>query len=340
MEKSKKINLGISILRMWMAFEVILLHRMSWKGYEGPFFSFLKSCELFSVPVFVIAAFYFSADLLEENDKVKVKKRLIRLIVPQVGWAVLCWIVYVLTDIIFMHELSHGFLDLIIAIISGCRNNVNPSTWFQCVLIILTVLYALIYSLKDKKISRTIVYLSFFLALFIQADGRYFDFFADKPHEVMNTIGRIFEIMPYACIGMFLKHIGIYDRLNDHRLIIILTSVVLFFAGFRIPFIQFKGFFEGSYPIYMAVMLFLFFLLLPFEKVQGKGRNAILQISRFTLGIYCAHRLVYGIMDIVYELMGSDPDSFIKCLMTYLVCYAMSYIMCLLPIRVFRMMVE
>ena len=124
-----------------MAFEVILLHRMSWKGYDNLFFRFLKECELFSVPVFMILAFYFSARTLEEGNKEKLKNRFIRLIIPQVGWAIVCWVVYLLTDIIFMHEISHLINDLFVAIVSGCRQNTNPSTWFQAVLILLTVIY-------------------------------------------------------------------------------------------------------------------------------------------------------------------------------------------------------
>ncbi len=340
MQSNRRINLGISILRMWMAFEVILVHRMSWSGYDGPVFSFLKSCELFSVPVFLIISFYLSASVIENGSDEKVKQRFIRLIIPQVGWAIVCWLVYVITDIVFMHVLDHGIMDLLIAIVSGCRQNTNPSTWFQAVLIILTVFYCLVFRLFNKSTAWIIVHLSVVFAMMIQADGRYYHFFEYQSYEVMNTIGRIFEVMPYAGLGLILKRIDIFERLKDRRYIAIVVSAFLFIGGFYFTFPQYEGFFAGFYPIYMGLFLFLIFLLLPLENVSSEMRKVIYHVTRFTLGVYCAHRLVYGIMDIVYELLHLEPKAFTRCIMTYLACYIMSVIMSKIPIRVFRRMVE
>ena len=340
MERSKKLNLGINILRMWMAFEVILLHRMSWKGYDGLFFNFLKRCELFSVPVFMIIAFYFSTKAIEEQDPAKIRNRFIRLIIPQVGWAIICWIAYVLMDIVFMHQLSHNFMDLIIAIISGCRETVNPSTWFQCVLIILTAFYCFVFHVFDKKKAWIIVYVSFIVSLLIQFNGSYYDFFENTPYEVTNTIGRIFEVMPFTCIGMFLKHIEVYKLFENIRIPAIALCGLLFIVGFYIPFPQFKGFFAGPYTVYMSTLLFICFLLFPLENVKEKARNVIITVTRFTLGIYCAHRLVYGIMDVVYELIKIEPKNFSKCIITYLACYLMSLIMSMIPVGFIKKMVD
>ena len=341
MEKSKKLNLGISILRVWMAFEVILLHRMSWRGYEGLLFDFLKACELFSVPVFMIIAFYLSEKTLEESGPSKIKQRFIRLFIPQAGWAMICWTVYVLTDVIFMHKLSHGLNDLLIAIISGCREGTNPSTWFQCVLILLTFFYYVIFRYLDHKKAWIAVYVSLFMALLIQFNGAYYDFFQNQSYEVVNTIGRIFEVMPFASIGLILKHLEVEKKLKDKRMIMILAFIFLFVLGFYLPFPRTeRGFFEGLYPLYMGTVLFLVFVLLPLERIQDKSRQFIIQATRFTLGIYCAHRLLYSILEIVYELLGMAPKSFTKCLITYLVCYLMSFIMSIFPGNIFRKMVD
>lgn len=340
MQKSNKINLGINILRMWMAFEVILLHRMSWKGYDDLFFDFLKSCELFSVPVFVIIAFYFGAKTIESKDATRIGRRFVRLIIPQVGWALVCWIVYVLTDIIFMHHLDHSFSDLLIAIISGCRQNTNPSTWFQAVLILLTGFYCAAFKVLRNRHAWIFVVFSFLLALFIQFDGSYFRFFSDKPYELLNTIGRVFEIMPFAAVGLLLSHFKVYEKLMKRRYIVICLSLLMFFAGFHITFPNVEDFFGGIYPLYMALFLFLIFLFLPLEDIDDRYENVIQTASRFTLGIYCSHRLAYGILDIIYEITGITPGSFAKCLITYAVCYAVSYIVSLFPGKIFRNMVD
>lgn len=323
-----------------MAFEVILLHRMSWKGYDGPFFAFLKACELFSVPVFMIIAFYLSASMIESENQEKLRNRFIRLITPQIGWAIICWLVYAATDIIFAHHLSHSFSDLFWAIVSGCRQNTNPSTWFQCVLILLTFFYTLVFHFFDKRTGWIIVHLSVVFAFLVQYNGLYYAFFEDKSYELMNTIGRIFEIMPFAGLGMILKRIDVFGRMKGKRIVILAVAAFLFVIGFFLTFPKCNGFFAGIYPAYMAVMLFLFFLFLPLENVSFKMRRVIYHISRFTLGIYCAHRLVYSILDILYELAGIEPGSFMKCILVYLACYVMSLIVSLIPNKILKNMVE
>jgi surface polysaccharide O-acyltransferase-like enzyme len=146
--------------------------------------------------------------------------------------------------------------------------------------------------------------------------------------------------MPYAGIGLILKKIDIFERLKDRRYIAVVVSALLFIGGFYFTFPQYEGFFAGFYPIYMGLFLFLIFLLLPLENVSSEMRKAIYHVTRFTLGVYCAHRLVYGIMDILYELTRLEPKPFTKCVMTYLACYAMSYIVCLFPFKVFKKMVD
>lgn len=327
MKNSKRIDIGINLLRMWMALEVILLHRCDWSGYDGCFFQFLKSCELFSVPVFVIISFYLSEKVFSSRDDERFMKRLIRILIPQVGWAVICWIVYVLTDIVFMHELSHGLGDLFWAIISGCRQSVNPSTWFQMVLLLLTVIYYGLFKMfRDDKVWYAVI-ASFFLALAVQASGFWYRLFEGSPYELNNTIGRIFEIMPYAALGLYLRHDEAKEKLLKSRYVNMAFLMALFAGGFFLPFPTFDGFFAGIYPIYMATWIFMFFLLLPLDQI-GDGTYGLLKnASRFTLGIYCAHRIVFGILDIIYDILHLSVPSFSKCLLTYLACYVMSYVM-------------
>jgi len=323
---NKKINIGINILRMWMAFEVILLHRCSWKGYDGFFFQFLKRCELFSVPVFMILAFYFSGKAIVDKHE-NIKDRLIRIIIPQIGWAIICWTIHLFEDIVLAHKLQHNFMDLIIAILTGSRANVNPSTWFQMVLLLLTLIYFVIFKLFKKETAWIITYLTFIFALLVQMNGQYYYFFTNTTNELENTIGRIFEIMPFAATGLFFYHIDIINLLKKKRYLYFGIFLCLFIIGFYIPFPTFEGFFAGLYTIYMGICLFIIFALLPLEDVSDNTRNIILNITKYTLGIYCAHRLVYGILDVIYEILHISIGSFEKCVILYIACYIMSFIM-------------
>lgn len=340
-EMNKRINIGINVLRVWMAMEVILLHRMSWKGYDGPFFNFLKSCELFSVPVFVIIAFYYSVGIFDKNDEVKLFKRLVRLIIPQVGWALICWVTYYLTDIVFLHKVNHTISDFLIAIVSGCRQNTNPSTWFQAVLILLTLYFALIFKVFKRKNAWMMVWVSMIVSLFIQHNGAYYELFINTNYELANTVGRLFEIMPFACAGMILKSLGVENISTDKKRMAVIMLVLFFFAGFKIPFPQFsKGFYDGFYPLYMGVILFVFFLFLPLDIDNTKLRTVFAYSTKFTLGIYCSHRLIYGILEIVYELLAINISSLSRCLVTYIVCYVLSLIMYQLPSKTIKNLVD
>ena len=85
-------NYGISLLKMLMCFEVVLIH--FWKEPVSSFlipFDILKGL---AVPTFIYIAFYYSVKTFESANNKKKYKRLFRLIYPLFGWAIIYWIIY------------------------------------------------------------------------------------------------------------------------------------------------------------------------------------------------------------------------------------------------------
>ncbi len=340
MANNKKLNLGLCILKAWMALEVLLVHRCDFSDYPNAVFHFLKIVGPRSVPIFFIISFYFSESLIVKNNLDKFKSRLLRLWIPQVGWAIICWLGYVVIEIVCMHYLQLNLYDLLLAIVFGCRNGVNQTMWFQLVMIILTVFYFYLFKLLGEKKGMIATYITFAIAIILQATGWNYDHLCNLTFELNNTVGNIFQMMPYACLGLWFKHFNIFERFKDKRVIICVIFTVLLFVGIAIPYPAFKGFFEGFDPMHMSICLFIIFLFLPLDDVSDRTRNIIMKATRYTLGVYAAHRLVYSYLDIIYDLLNISFGSFTKCIITYLVCYLVSWIIDRIPNKYIKGLVD
>ena len=86
MEKSiekKEFNYGLALLRTLMCFEVVLCH--FWDSDDPKFlmpFSLLRGL---AVPVFMFLSFFLTEHTFLEYNKTKAKKRIWRVIYPQIG---------------------------------------------------------------------------------------------------------------------------------------------------------------------------------------------------------------------------------------------------------------
>lgn len=95
-DSGKKMNWGLSILRIWMSIEVVLSH--FWDvGNEKQYLVLFKEARNWAVPCFVMISFFFSERLIHVGDKKKIYKRMYRLVFPQIVWTVIYSIPYYLT---------------------------------------------------------------------------------------------------------------------------------------------------------------------------------------------------------------------------------------------------
>ena len=89
-----------------------------------------------------------------------------------------------------------------------------------------------------------------------------------------------------------------------------------------------------------AVIGFDFAYLLPFEKINEKCLRFIEFISKYTLGIYCMHRLVNKFACQIFVHMGFEESSFLGCILVYIICFMISLLVSKIPSKFAKTLVE
>lgn len=143
-----KYNVGIALLKIFMCFMVVFAHTkdISDTNFVSKLlFNFVPV----AVPIFMILSFVFTDFKKITNDKDKFKKRLIRLILPQILWTIIYFVIYKLLDYKCSTNLIHSNTDFFYQLVLG--HAYNPTLWFQIELIILTLVFGFIFWLFDEK---------------------------------------------------------------------------------------------------------------------------------------------------------------------------------------------
>lgn len=323
--ENRKINYGFALLRMLMAFEVILAHFCNWEEYSPIIVWPFRQLVSLAVSCFVIMSFYLLADSYKKRDKNIFIKRLKRLFIPQVGWAFVYFFVYLLLNFFFNANIDIGLKDLFWQLLTGHSMNLNPTLWYQFDTIIVTILFYLIFKYADDdKAFKTLLGLMIF-CYFLQYSGINRALFGNLPFELKKPLGRIAEVIPFAVIGFTLKHLNIMEKLKAHRFIVMFACIVLFLFGFYIPWPEVKNFdYGGLAKPYLSLCIVIFAYLVPLEYSSDPIKKVILRITDYTMGIYCCHRLVYTILLKAVKL--DFAHSFEKCILIYII----SYLLCMI----------
>ncbi len=321
-----RINYGFALLRMLMAFEVILAHFCNWDEYDLKIVWPFRELVSLAVSCFVIVSFYLLADSFKKRDKKNFINRLKRLIIPQIGWAFVYFFVFLLLNIFFNANLEIGLNDLFWQLLTGHSMNLNPTLWYQFDIIIVTVIFYFIFKYcDDDKAFKVLIGLLVFCYI-LQYSGINRMLFGDLPFELKKPLGRIVEVIPFAVIGFSLKHLNILEKLKTHRLIVMLSCVVLFLLGFYIPWIEVKNFDYGGFTKpYLSLCIVIFSYLIPLDGLPDNFKKVILKITDYTMGIYCCHRMVYMIL--IYATKMSFTHSFEKCILIYLISYFLCFLL-------------
>ena len=319
-----------------MCFEVILSH--FWVNQSSVLLTPFKLVENKPVLIFMFLSFYFMERTFLINDHSKIKKRFWRLLYPQIGWTILYWII--LMGIQIKVDLGITFSDFLWQLFTGHSIRINPTMWFQTVLIFLTLLFTLTFRYLNKKGGMAFIILMTILSLWIQYSGLNLKVFGPLRFELRYPLGRISEMLPYASLGFFIAYFDIYNRLQKSRALFLilfgLATLLLLKYEYVIP--PAPGFLYS----HNILLIFVFFIvgfayLLPFEQLPDKIKNILQFISRFTLGIYCMHRLIAFLL---LSKLHIWINSFVLCVIIYILSFCTSYLMCRISPKYFKQLVE
>lgn len=329
-------NYGLSILRIWMCFEVVLCH--FWMIQEDSSFNIFEKMRKLAVPIFFLMSFILTGKkMIETSDKLKLKQRLYRLMCPQVFWSIVYFMVYYLLDLKWNLGLENGIKDFMLQLFLG--HTINQTMWYQVDLIILTIFMILIFRLCREKWGIFFITILGMLSIYLQYSGWNIAIFGSLPGAISYPLGRLCEAVPFMVIGTLISYYNIMQLLEKKRwevLVILLIGMAIMFKVtiFVIP----EGFhYSGLYNVFMGSAMVMFFYLLPLGKLSEKCKVIIEFVSKYTLGIYCIHRLVRNLLNFfLYPHITVIPGTFFECVLVFIVSFAVVFLIGRIPVKCFK----
>ena len=314
----KKINYGISILRVILSFMVILDHFYKRKKH---YYYIL----LYHIPTFFVISFYYTYNTFSRKNIPKIKLRFERLVIPYLGWSLISWILFNIYFYLFKDKCIHSFYSLLLNLLSG-RIFISV-LWFQNILILITLIISIIILLSKKYL--LIFQILICISYFLQYSGLNYHFFKSHYTNIFyNTYGRFIEVFPDALSGYFFAHSDIYDKLINNRTNVIIIN--LFVLAFTTNYLSDKKIllfrYGGLRKNVSAICIFLIFLFLPLEKIKNHKMKKILDIiTSNTAGIYFVHLLI-GRSKIMKLLLGIKINDIFGCITIYMISFIISFI--------------
>ena len=220
-------NLGIELLRLLMAFWVILYHSFKTENYHLNYIIQTK----FHVPTFMFISIFFFQKILYNRNINKIRERFIRLLIPYIIWPSLTFIFNNLTFKIFdfnrfNRELT--LIELIYQILFG--NKFHGVLWFINILIILIFFFSINMLIFKKHY--------YFILIIIAIINIIFNYSYYNLKLIIYTyrwsfLGRILGMFPIAVAALFFSSINIITKLKFFRTKIILFSFIILLTIFK-----------------------------------------------------------------------------------------------------------
>ena len=155
MEKNKRSNIGIEILRIIMAFEVVVYHIWTGKvvGATGTCLDvfitrLISSYYLIAVPIFTIISFSFVDFENVVSSKTNIISRIIRVITPHIFYTFFYAVILFWGNNIIGLESPISWIDVKNQLFTG--GYYCGVMWFQITLLVITLIYIMIYKSCPK----------------------------------------------------------------------------------------------------------------------------------------------------------------------------------------------
>ncbi len=338
-------NLGLSILIAFMSFEVII--EKEWNAYSAVTtgaLGWLFYLRIAAIPVLVMLTFYsFQRKLVSKNGS-EIWDKVLRLVIPIVGWAVIYWLSYLL----MMGTLEDegrpiGGRDFIQLCISGSGGSLNPVMWVLIGSVILTVFF-LLFILVAPKFYNVVFIVLTVLALVVQYIGlnvgKYVSFMG-----ISDVIDYLPEMLGLAAVGFLIASYGVTAKTGAWWPITMLVAVaVICLLRYFGIFTDITGFgYAGIKIIVLSLALILLFAAPPLAKLPKFMHVIINWLTRYALGVFCINRLISYLLNYAVQHRNWVPiesDSIFYSILVYVISYVIVLLISLIPCKWTRMLVQ
>ena len=189
----KVYNYGLSILKSYLAFVVIVSHQFSRRTTKNKIILTIDDNRKIHVPSFFIMSFYFTYHTLLSLNIKKLFSRLLRLLIPYIIWPVILLQINREYNHKFHKNLKESIEDLKFQLYWG--SGFLGQFWFQWDVIVTSLLFVLIIFIF-KKHYLFILQLILILFYHFQYTGNYFKNYL-KLYKIDNfSVLRMFEMIP------------------------------------------------------------------------------------------------------------------------------------------------
>lgn len=334
-------RVGLELLRAVMCFCVVLNHFWNPEKRIEPLMPIANFIE-YAVPVFMFMSFFLMQKRFLCKDSIYNKKRLWRLTWPQIAWTIIYFAVYVVLDQLFGTDRIQGMSDFWWQLCTGHSQKINAAMWYQVVIILLTLMFFTIFYYLPIKIGLLCIAGLMFLAIGFQYSGFNYAIFSDLRYELKYPLGRFCEMVPYAVTAFYVAYFQIPQKMEKNRMpsligVFVITGILMNHSFIFSP----EGFgYSGIQRIFIALGLIMIAWLFPFDKLPTVLSNVIVIISRYTLGIYCMHNLIGRFIKSIFGRLGRESETFFMCVIVYVTCYIIAFMISRIPIKLCKQLVE
>ena len=290
-KQEKVYDIGLSILRPFFAYIVIMTHCYNYNYLSKKWKVIYQKSERFFFPVRVlfIMSFYFSYKTIISSDYKKKYDRFIRLFIPYFIWPT----IFYFLDKILKRFIFFGGLITIKSLIKQYLIGapVIGPLWYHTIMILYYILLNINVIIFKNSYNFIAIIISI-VAFIVQYNGINQKFIKKYDIDYKRTYGRIAEIAPSILIGFLIASSGLMNFFRKYKLrvFVICTLINYFLIKYDI-FIQNTGTdYAGVKSYLISIVIFIGFSVFPSEKVKNKIIIKIIKIlTNYTAGVYYLH---------------------------------------------------
>lgn len=149
----------------------------------------------------MVMSFYLNQKSFEKKDVNNAKKRIWKLLLPQIIWSIIYFLVYWIIEIVTHVKMVNGISDLFWQLLTGHSPCLNATMWFQFDLIVITILFCNVFYFCNRVIGMIVIVIVGCICLALQYSGLNYQIFGALRYELSYPLGRLLETFPMAVGG-------------------------------------------------------------------------------------------------------------------------------------------
>lgn len=285
----KRIDYGLAILRTYLAFLVLSHHIYNRNTTKNKIILYITQERMFHVPSFYIMSFYFLYNTLSSFKIKLIIKRLIRLLIPYIGWAIIFFEINHILNKKYNKKYSDTAYDLKIQILWGFHY--IPIFYYQWVLIVNTFIFAIIIFVF-RKYSIFILHILFILSYALLYSRYLLNYINRIPNYKKVSVGSLLDLFPLSVSGYTLGAYKILNYLHKYKIRTLILSLLVYnVVESYFIFANVGGIFYPGvrYNIKGLCVIFIFSIF-PSEIIKNKYISKfIIFVTNYTAGVYYLH---------------------------------------------------